>query len=120
MARKIIGLALTILTVLGLAGCSAGNVLKGSIKMLEGQDTPKDRIMLWVARVGSNKDGTLYEVDDTQRFSIELSEDGEYLIEGVVVNDPGFYTKQVRVVVKNGKIEDNKIHTLQFELMNVD
>jgi hypothetical protein len=116
MVRKIISLALAFLTLLGLAGCSSGHTLKGSIVMLEGQNTPK----LWVARIGSNEDGTLYEVDDKLRFSVELSEDGEYLIEGVVVNDPGFYTQQARVVVKNGRIKDNKTHTLQFELMNVD
>jgi hypothetical protein len=120
MVRKIISLTLAFLAVLGLAGCGSGHTLKGSIVMLEGQSTPKDRIKVWVVRVGSNEDGALYEVDDRLRFSVELTEDGEYLIEGVVINDPGFYTKQVRVVVKNGRIEDNKTHTLQFELMNVD
>ena len=90
MVRKIARFALVFLIVLGLAGCSPGNILKGSIIMMDGQDTPKEHIRLWVARMGSNTEGTLYEVDDRQRFSIELAEDGEYLIEGVVVNDPGF------------------------------
>jgi len=120
MIRKIIRLSLVFLLAAGLTGCGTGNVLRGSVTMPEGNDTPADRIRIWVFQVGSNTEAMLYEVDVKLGFSIELTADGEYLIEGVVPGDPGFYTEQVRIVVENGKIRDNKKLDLQFELMNID
>jgi hypothetical protein len=123
MARKIVSLALAALValaVLGLSGCGAGNVLKGSLTMPKGADTPREHVKLWVFRLDSGKDPVLYAVDKDLRFKITLAGDGEYLVEGVVDNDPGYYTKQLRVVVKNGKIENNKTLALEFKLMNID
>lgn len=123
MARKIVSLALgtlVALAVLGLAGCGAGNVLRGSVTMPKGSDTPQERVKLWVFQLDSGKDPVLYALDKDLRFKITLAEDGEYLVEGVVDNDPGYYTKQLRVVVKNSKIENNQTLKLEFGLMNID
>lgn len=120
MIRKMIRLTLAFLLTASLAGCGTGNVLSGSVVMPEGNDMPVDRIRIWVFQVGSGSEATLYEVNEKLGFSIELTADGEYLIEGVVPSDPGFFTDQVRIVVENGKIRDNKKLELQFELMNID
>jgi hypothetical protein len=123
MAQKIVSLALAallVLAVVGLSGCGAGNVLKGSVTMPKGSDTPRERLRVWVFRLDSDKDAVLYALDNALRFQISLAEDGEYLVEGIVENDPGFYTEQERVLVKNGKIENNKTLALEFKLMNID
>jgi hypothetical protein len=123
MARKIVNLALAALialAVLGMSGCGAGNVLKGSLTMPKGSDTPRERVKLWVFRLDSGKDPVLYALDKDLRFSITLAEDGEYLVEGVVDNDPGYYTKQVSIIVKSGRIDNNKTLNLEFGLINID